>query len=109
MQLAPVFESKRQVRSPCRYHMYLPVPPKATRSGGLGAMLSLVGGGVPGPSTGCRAVRPPGAETGFGCVVPVDPMGVPMVGVEVDVLEEPEEPTGSVLMVPGSSLREGVG
>ena len=76
-------------------------------------MLSLVGGGAAGPRTGWRAVRPPGAETGLGAVPEVAPMGVPMVGVgaavEPEVLCEPLEPTGTVLMVPGSSLREGVG
>lgn len=75
-------------------------------------MLSVAGGGAPGPSTGERAVSPPGAESGLGDGAGVlFAMGVPMVGVEAGagLFCVPVEPTGTVLMVPGASLREGFG
>jgi len=111
-QLMPVSELTRQVMSPWRYHIYLPVPPKATWLGGLGGMVSLAGGGAPGPRTGVRCGRPPGALSGLGAGVGVELMGVPMVGEDVGAgvfWVVPVEPTGTVLMVPGSSLRDGVG
>ncbi len=79
-------------------------------------MLSLAGSGPPGPSTGRleRLVRPPGAVMGLGAGDGVlAAMGVPIVGLfgvlGVTELCELVEPVGTVLMVPGSSLREVVG
>jgi len=77
-------------------------------------MVSLVGGGAAGPRTGAREVRPPGALIGLGCGGGMlDAIGVPIVGAEALCepvgLCDPVEPTGTVLIVPGSSLREVLG